>query len=73
MVRKKINVIVHLLNLKFLGANQLEISSKQWKYKSGVWERDTCGSHSYEDYAPRDYIQLDNRKSRVTAVFKEWP
>lgn len=51
MVRKEINVVMHILNLKFLGANQLEISSKLWKYKSGVWERDACGSHSYGDYA----------------------
>lgn len=30
MVRKEINVLVHVLNLKFLEANKLEIPSKQW-------------------------------------------
>ena len=69
------NMVVHIMNLKFLGANQLEIFQQAVrKYGSGVWEGDAWASCSYANWrkcserpdpAGQDEIQGNSSTERV--------
>lgn len=66
MIRKKINLVV-TLNVKLLGANQLEMSSKQWEIQT--W---SLGGRCMWQLQG-DPIQLHKMKSGATPDFKECP
>lgn len=66
MIRKKINLVV-TLNVKLLGANQLEMSSKQWEIQT--W---SLGGRCMWQLQG-DPIQLHKMKSGETADFKDCP